>query len=129
MPVVTHTVAVFGERPIANAFGIWVSAIATLGLGRLAWTHRRSIIACSSGAWCGRDLVGAHRRPARSCPRRRAGRAASTTAMTATRAALAPAANSDADEHGVDGAEQEEHEHDPELESGVLAEFSGLSHR
>ena len=33
--VVAQTVAVFGERPIANAFGIWVSAIATLRLGQV----------------------------------------------------------------------------------------------
>ena len=35
------------ERPIANAFGIGVWAIATRGLGTLAWMHRRSTIACS----------------------------------------------------------------------------------
>ncbi len=45
-----HTVADLGERPIANALGIIVSAMATLGLGRLAWMHRRSIIACSRRA-------------------------------------------------------------------------------
>ena len=61
IPVVAHTVADFGERPSANAFGIRVSATATFGLGRSACTHRRSIIACSSGACCGRDLAGAHR--------------------------------------------------------------------
>ena len=53
IPVVAHTVAYFGERPIANAFGIRVSATATFGFGRSAWTHRRSIIACSSGASAG----------------------------------------------------------------------------
>ena len=52
-PVVAHTVAVSGERPMANALGIGVSAIATRGLGRLAWMHSRSIIACSSGACSG----------------------------------------------------------------------------
>ena len=45
-----HTVAVFGERPTANALGIGVSAMATRGLGRSAWMHSRSIVACSSGA-------------------------------------------------------------------------------
>ena len=59
-PVVAHTVAVFGERPTANAFGIGVCAIATRGFGRLAWMHSRSIIACSSGA-SGRHLARAHR--------------------------------------------------------------------
>ena len=53
MPVVAQTVADFGERPSANALGMRVSATATLGLGRSACTHRRSIIACSSGAWAG----------------------------------------------------------------------------
>ena len=61
IPVVAHTVADFGQRPSANAFGIWVSATATFGFGRSACTHRRSIIACSSGACGGRDLAGAHR--------------------------------------------------------------------
>ena len=50
IPVVAHTVADFGPRPSANAFGIAVSATATFGLGRSAWTQSRSIIACSSGA-------------------------------------------------------------------------------
>ena len=53
MPVVAHTVADLGERPSANAFGMRVSATATLGLGRSACTHRRSIMACSSGASAG----------------------------------------------------------------------------
>ena len=53
IPVVAQTVAFFGERPIANAFGMRVSATATLGFGRSACTHSRSIIACSSGASCG----------------------------------------------------------------------------
>ncbi len=50
IPVVAQTVALLGERPMAKALGICVSAIATFGLGRSAWRHRRSIIACSSGA-------------------------------------------------------------------------------
>ena len=56
-----HTVAVFGERPTAKALGIGVWAIATRGLGMLAWTHRRSMIACSCGASCGDHLARAHR--------------------------------------------------------------------
>ena len=51
--MVQQIVALFGERPTANAFGIAVWAIATRGLGRLAWTQSRSMIACSSGACCG----------------------------------------------------------------------------
>ena len=36
IPVVAHTVALRGERPIANALGMSVSATATFGLGRSA---------------------------------------------------------------------------------------------
>jgi hypothetical protein len=50
IPVVQHTVALFCERPMANALGIEVAITAIFGLGRSAWMHRRSIIACSSGA-------------------------------------------------------------------------------
>ena len=53
IPVVAHTVAILGERPSAKALGIRVSATAILGFGRSAWMHRRSIIACSSGASAG----------------------------------------------------------------------------
>ena len=53
IPVVAQTVADLGERPSAKAFGIRVSATAILGFGRSAWMHRRSIIACSSGASAG----------------------------------------------------------------------------
>jgi hypothetical protein len=53
MPVVAATVAFFGERPSANAFGMRVLTIATLGFGRSACTHRRSMIACSCGASAG----------------------------------------------------------------------------
>ena len=53
MPVVAQTVACLGERPRANAFGMFVWAMATLGFGMSAWMQSRSIIACSSGASCG----------------------------------------------------------------------------
>ena len=53
MPEVAQTVADFCERPIANAFGIEVSITQTRGLGRLACTHRRSMIPCSSGSCAG----------------------------------------------------------------------------
>ena len=91
MPVVTHTVAFLGDRPIANAFGNWVSTSATLGLGRLACTHRRSIIACSSGAWSGVTSWA----PMAASPilsEAKSWTSRSTTAITATRAALTPAA-------------------------------------
>ena len=45
IPVVAHTVALFWERPIANALGISVSATAIFGFGRSAWMQSRSIIA------------------------------------------------------------------------------------
>ena len=61
MPVVAQTVAFFGERPSANAFGIRVLATATRGFGRSAWTHSRSIIACSCGASSGVTTRRAHR--------------------------------------------------------------------
>ncbi len=38
-PVVTATAACLGERPVANAFGIGVSMIATFGFGRSAIAH------------------------------------------------------------------------------------------
>ena len=50
IPVVAQTTAFFCERPIANAFGIGVSATAIRGFGRSAWMQRRSIIACRPGA-------------------------------------------------------------------------------
>ena len=49
-PVVTHTAACFGERPVANAFGTGVSMIATRGFGRSASAHSRSTMSCSAGA-------------------------------------------------------------------------------
>ena len=53
MPVVAHTVALFCERPIANAFGTSVSATAIFGFGRSAWMQSRSIIAWRPGASSG----------------------------------------------------------------------------
>ena len=53
MPVVAQTVALFWERPVANAFGTAVSATAIFGFGRSAWMQSRSIIACSPGASSG----------------------------------------------------------------------------
>ena len=125
IPVVAHTVAVFGERPIANAFGIALCITPTRGLGRSAWMQRRSIIACSSGASCGetsrtpigaeRDLVreehlgGEQDRDEQHGDRRLGG-------------------DRDADQHHVDEAEQEEREQHPGLEPGVTAERRGTRH-
>ena len=40
-------------RPVANALGMSVSAIATAGLGMSAMAHSRSTMACSWGACSG----------------------------------------------------------------------------
>ncbi len=53
MPVVTHTAECLGERPVAKALGMSVTATATRGLGMSASAHSRSIMACSSGACSG----------------------------------------------------------------------------
>ena len=53
MPVVTTTTERSGERPVAKALGMLVSATPTRGFGMSASTQSRSIIACSSGACCG----------------------------------------------------------------------------
>ena len=117
-----QTVAVFGERPTANAFGIGVWAIATRGLGRFAWMQSRSMIACSRWAWAiaGVDVPRAHReqrdlvrgeeldreqgrRDHRDRDRAGAGR------------------DQDADQHRVDEPEQEQRQHHPGLEPGVAA--------
>ena len=52
-PVVAHTTAALGLRPVAKALGTSVWAMATRGLGMSASAHRRSITPCSSGASCG----------------------------------------------------------------------------
>ena len=51
--MVTQTAEWLGLRPVANAFGTSVSAIATVGLGMSASAQSRSIIPCSSGASSG----------------------------------------------------------------------------
>ena len=52
-PVVTHTTAALGLRPVAKALGMSVVAMATLGLGMSARAHSRSTTPCSSGACSG----------------------------------------------------------------------------
>ena len=51
--MVTHTAERSGERPVAKALGMWLSAIATRGLGMSAIAQSRSIMPCSSGACSG----------------------------------------------------------------------------
>ena len=93
IPVVAQTVAFFGERPSANAFGIRVSATATFGFGRSAWTHSRSIIACSSGASAGVTSRAPIARSA-SLSEPKSWKIARPPAISATRIPLAPAASS-----------------------------------
>ena len=50
MPRVAQSTATLLLRPVANAFGIWVGAIATRGLGMSASAHSRSTMACSRAA-------------------------------------------------------------------------------
>ena len=52
-PEVTHTTAALGLRPVANALGMSVWAIATLGFGMSARAHSRSTTPCSAGACSG----------------------------------------------------------------------------
>ena len=52
-PVVTQTTAALGLRPVANALGTSVCAMATRGLGMSANATRRSITPWSSGACSG----------------------------------------------------------------------------
>src|SRR4051795_4204811 len=48
-PVVTHTTALSGFRPVANALGMSIVDTAITGLGMSAMAHSRSTTACSSG--------------------------------------------------------------------------------
>ena len=52
-PVVAHTTAAFGLRPVAKALGMSTSAMATRGLGMSARAHSRSMIPWSSGSCSG----------------------------------------------------------------------------
>ena len=51
--MVTTTTDLFGDRPVAKAFGASLSAIPTRGLGISAMAHSRSTTACSCGACSG----------------------------------------------------------------------------
>ena len=121
IPVVAHTVADFGERPIANAFGIRVSATATFGFGRSAWMHRRSTIACSSGASAGVTSRAPIARSA-SLSEPNSWNAARPPAMIATVSPFDARGEQGDDEDDVDEPEQEHRERHPDLEPGVLAE-------
>ena len=120
--MVAHTVAVFGERPTAKAFGIGVSAIATRGLGRLAWMHSRSIDArAARGASCGLTSwapieASAILSEVKNWTRNRA------PAITRHRDGAHAGGDQHADQHGVDEAEQEQGQQHPGLEPGIAAE-------
>ncbi len=51
--MVTATTECLGLRPVANAFGMSFSAIATCGFGMSASAQSRSTMPCSSGACSG----------------------------------------------------------------------------
>jgi hypothetical protein len=92
IPVVAHTVADRGERPSAKALGIEVWATATRGLGRSAWTHSRSTIACNSGASWG-ETSRAPIACSASLSEVKSWRSSRPAAMTAMRTAPTPAAS------------------------------------
>jgi hypothetical protein len=52
-PFVAQTTARCGVRPVANALGTSVSAIATVGFGMSDSAHSRSTMPCSCGACSG----------------------------------------------------------------------------
>ena len=107
-PDVAHTTACFGLRPVANALGMSVSAIATCGFGMSAAAHSLSTIAWSSGASCGVTM--------RPCIRRAnlVGEPVlenkMTTAMTITKPGEMPDAMSDRHHTDVERADQEHRE-------------------
>ena len=121
IPVVAQTVAVLGERPIANALGIGVSAIATRGLGRLAWMHRRSIRACSRGASCGVTIARAHRQQ-RDLVRSEVLDQEQAAGDHGDRHRAGAGGDQHADQYGVDETQQEQGQEHPGLESGITAE-------
>ena len=127
MPVVAQTVAAFFERPRANALGIVEFTTSMRGLGRSAWMHRRSIIACSSGASCGETSWAPIERSAslsevKNCSEQQA------AGDDQDRDPAGAGGEEHADEHDVDGAEQEHRDQHPDLQPGVAAEGGGASH-
>ena len=61
IPVVAHTMALFFERPIANAFGTGVSATAIFGFGQVGLDAEPLDHRVEARRLLGRDLLGAHR--------------------------------------------------------------------
>ena len=117
-----QTVAVFGERPTANALGIGVSAIATRGLGRLAWMHSRSIDRrAARGASCGGDLARAHREPARSCRSVKYWTRNSAAGDHGDRHRAGAGGDQHRDQDGVDEPQQEQRQQHPGLKAAVAA--------
>ena len=114
MPVVTRPWGSLGA-PHREGVGHPGRLTPILGLGRSAWTHRRSIIACSPGASSARPR-GRPSRAGRSCRRRRAARG---TAFPRRSAIVTPAGHGldqDGDEDDVEQAEEEDGHHHPGLE-------------
>ena len=121
MPVVAHTVALFCDRPSANALGIGVSATAIFGLGRSAWMQSRSIIACRPGACSGETSLApieasASLSEVNSCS---SARPPMTTAMMA---APAPAASSAPAKATYSRPSRNMVDQHPELEAAIALE-------
>ena len=127
IPVVAHTVALFGERPRAKALGIAVWATATFGLGRSACRQSRSIMAWNSGASCGETSRAPIARSA-SLSEVKSWSSSSPPAMTAIRIPPAPGREQRADQHDVQRAKEEEGQRHPRREAGVASEFPGRGH-
>ena len=120
-------VAVFCERPSANAFGIRASAIATRGFGMSATRHSRSMIECRSGASAAdtsraRIACSAILSEANSCTPKKA------AAITRTIAAPAPAAIGHRDQDDIDQAQQEHRQEHPGLQPGIATELAAGHH-
>ena len=122
IPVVAHTVAFLGERPIANAFGMRVlsdgdARLRQVGLHAQALDHRvqlrRLLWRDDARAHGGeRELVGGEELEG--------GEAAGDQRRSRWR--RPPRREQRRHEHGVDEAEQEHRDDHPDLEPGVAAE-------
>ena len=120
-PGVAQTTALFFERPIANAFGIAVSATAIFGFGRSAWMQRRSIIACRPGASCGETSLAPIDASASLSDRKSWASEQPADDDEHDREARA-GREQRADQDDVQQPQQEDREEHPDLESGVPPE-------
>ena len=117
--MVTQTVAVFGVRPTANAFGIRVWAIATMRLGEVgldaeALDHRVQLRRLLRT-----HLARAHRRE-RDLVRGEELHGEQRRRDHRDRHGAGARGDQHADQHRVDEAEQEQRHEHPDLEPGVV---------